>query len=652
MSASSSSASSGSSSSGGTGGGPVNGCGLPAPADVGAAKGLLDLGHVKSIGRLARSGDRVLSQDVYGRWNLWDAKSGNALATGTTDTFKFLGVAGDLAVVQTVTGILLYNAASGMLQTTLSIPASSMPNIGLATDGSYVWVTVGTTGHLQAFSPTGAQILDVAGGYGSAIVFATPSEIRVAGGPAGANKVETIPISGGASTISAPFNHAITQWTLDGERVLAVPAANTVFVYNKDATLVGGFTVPSITKLAGSGDYFWTFDYASYPYTLRIYDVKAGNTPVYTNSGSYTPNSSIAASRAGFVVANTTDATVDVVTLGPTLAFASRPVPLPFITELAIDDGGSFVAGNMGGGVYGVGSKADPQYEAPLGCGRVLASAGSTSGRVALSTASSRVFVFDVAGNAATPVEAAQMSPTPTSLALTSDGSLLGALGGPNYPLHNASPDMTLHLQQIPGLVETSSFPSARSFSLALSGARIGRTDGAPTPSRQVTDLSGNTVVWSDMGHAPSPLVSPNGMSFVVTDLPPDATPFVNTQFYNGSTLVNAVTGGAVGWIDDGRVLVQSYQYNNGPGDPVIYASSQIYSAQGALLASPALPKITGFDVVAPGKILSHDNGNIYDVQTGAVVWTNPVSGASPGVPAGGSVLFTYQDGVYLVPHN
>jgi hypothetical protein len=608
----------------------------------------LDLGHVKGINRVVRSGDRVFSRDYDGRWILWDAASGNALATGSTDASSFLGIAGDLAVVQTASGVLLHDATIGQLQATLPIASSSISKLGLATDGSYLWVALGTTGHLQAFSPTGVQLIDVAGGYASAIVFAAPMELRVAGGPAGLNKVETIPISGGASTLSPAFNHALTHWMLDGERLLAVAGNNTVFVYEKDATLVGGFTVASLENIGGSGDYFWTFDQYISPYTVNIYKVTAGNTPVYTKSNAYGSGGHFAVSRTALAFAGYADASIDVILLGSSLGFASKPVSTPYLTALSIDDGGLLSAGNNKGAVYEVGTKADPLQEGPLGCGQVLASAGS-AGRAVVSTASSRILAFDVTGGTTTLAKSWLMSPTPSRLALTTDGSLLGALpfGGypPGYP-----GDKTLHLLEFPGLVEINAFPDTRDLSLALSGTRVGRS--IYPSGRAVTSTAGNTVVWSDTSQTPTPFVSPSGASFAVSDQPPIAVPWVSTQIYDGSTLVNAVSGYAVGWIDDGRLLIQTYKDGPPPFEATpVYDSSFIYDAQGNLLTTPPLPRITDFDVVAPGKILSHYDGKIYDVQTGGVVWSNPVAGAASGVEAGGSVVFAYQRGVYVVPH-
>jgi hypothetical protein len=50
------------------------------------------------------------------------------------------------------------------------------------------------------------------------------------------------------------------------------------------------------------------------------------------------------------------------------------------------------------------------------------------------------------------------------------------------------------------------------------------------------------------------------------------------------------------------------------------YAASGIYDGSGTLIASPALPAITSFDLVGATRLFSHSDQDIYDIATGAMV--------------------------------
>jgi hypothetical protein len=116
-----------------------------------------------------------------------------------------------------------------------------------------------------------------------------------------------------------------------------------------------------------------------------------------------------------------------------------------------------------------------------------------------------------------------------------------------------------------------------------------------------------------------------------MTDL--ERAPSSTTQLYQNSTLVNAVSGYAVDWIDDNNLLVQTFKTGTcvlGTCS-VVYDHSTVYSNTGSVVASPTLPEIKDFTVVSAGEIFSASDSNIYNATTGALV-------RSTGLPVGAAL--------------
>jgi len=117
------------------------------------------------------------------------------------------------------------------------------------------------------------------------------------------------------------------------------------------------------------------------------------------------------------------------------------------------------------------------------------------------------------------------------------------------------------------------------------------------TPSecaRHVTDLSGAVDILDDTGYSPTPRLSPSGTHIAMTDL--ERSPSSTTNLYQSSTLVNAIPGYAVGWIDENDLLVQSYKpaacvacLTPAYDHSTIYGIYGIYGIDGSVVASPSL---------------------------------------------------------------
>ena len=107
------------------------------------------------------------------------------------------------------------------------------------------------------------------------------------------------------------------------------------------------------------------------------------------------------------------------------------------------------------------------------------------------------------------------------------------------------------------------------------------------------------------------------------------------TYTKNG-VLVAAVPGWAVGWIDNSRLLVNSYT----SGRQLVYAGSTIYDPTGAKVATPPLPELREFQVATSDWIYSAQQNTIYSLTTGVAVWTSPNPSAGIGAVSGSNIVF------------
>jgi hypothetical protein len=554
-----------------------------------------------------------------------------------------VGMSGNLAVIQTATGLELRDAVTGQSQGVIAGVPSSFAKIGIADDGSYVWAAM-VGGGLEAWSPQGAQLLQVPGDYSGAVIFAAPMELRVAKGAAGTNRIETIPLGGGSPTLSPTFSQPFDRWMEDGERFFAV-VGTAVFIYSKNAALVASAMLPTVKSLGGTGNHFWSFDSSTGEFPLHIYDVGSGGTPIATYD--YSIMTKIFSSKQGIGVLLYGDAEVHFIHLDPQFTREIVPLPFAYFDKIAVDKvTGFWTVSNNLGVIFHRGAGQDPQAQGTLGCGAVLDIAGAPTGRAAIAVASNRVVIVDM--NAGGAIE--NVVPVwGEKVEMSSDGSVLGTWGG--FKRAQYIPDRQVRGFSLPGGSELHAFPDSRGFSLARGGTRIGFTEW-PGMARHVMEIGGMTTFFDDTGLLPVPKPSPSGATIAVSDKTDDlgtTTYLYQAQPMGGAPiLVNAVPGHAVGWIDENRLLVYVYKIGSVPPFIGVYDKSFVYDAQGNLVASPAISKqIDDFDVTSASAIYSPEQRTIYDWTTGAASWTSPIMG-SASAAAGSRVVMAYQDGVYV----
>lgn len=560
---------------------------------------LLDFG--RSTGPIFQSGDRVVAQPfAYSNgagWVLWDTVSGNQLASGSSGTL--LGAAGTAFLVRLPTMAGEIRALSdGHLMGTVQVNAIVE---GLASDGSYVWGHDG--GLLSAWDLSGT-LMHASAGPVSGPTFAAPSELRVLSG----QNVQYLNVTSGAQTVSSSaFTGSAYGWFADGSHFLTLALGQVHRIYTPDVVLAGTLNMQG-GQLGGYGDYFWNA-----PNIYSFGSVGAdpnAPVPLATLSGGTWMLS-------GNLIAAVSSSELKLAHLDA--VFSTETVPLPASwystpSAFAADTSGHWSAIGSGGSIYHRGTVSDPNASGFLGCGEPLDVTGSQSGLAAVVTGAGIVLVDTIS-------EEAQVVPSVrrNHVALSDAGTLLLAGGDPA----NLTVTPGLDVFDLPGTAPYN-WPGTKDFRLSRNGARL-----AQSCSNVVTDpKGGNPTTLVPQTNCSTPRLSPSGAYTALSDADPlndsaMASPKLpGTSIYQGATLVNVVPGFAVGWIDDNRLLTQTYTFGTIPHLKLwTYASSYIYDNQGTLLATlPALPALVDFDTISPTQILSTPSGNVYDLTTGAAV--------------------------------
>jgi hypothetical protein len=196
-------------------------------------------------------------------------------------------------------------------------------------------------------------------------------------------------------------------------------------------------------------------------------------------------------------------------------------------------------------------------------------------------------------------------------------------------------------------------------MSLSLSGnviAEVIHDTASGITTRQVLNLDG-TPIWSDA--APYTVVaSPTAASRLSPDgsriaaylgLDVSGRPYRNTitNIFTGSTLTTAVNGAAVGWIDNGRLLVNRYRL-----DRIfeVYDRCEIVTPAGQVTACPPLPELVRVQSVTSNSIYSPERNTIYDLTSGATLWSSSSATRREGAVAGNNVVFASGATVRIEP--
>ncbi len=630
---------------------------------------LVDLGHANSIHVMRLEPTRLFSQDSGGHWALWDYTGATELASGdqtplgSTPQNPPYGadMAGSVMAIGRANAVDIRSNTDGSLITTLTDPsldpASGVAWWKLATDGSYV--VSGYSSGLSAWSTADGHLLfSRSGDYSKAKAFAAPGQIQIALGPAGAIVIETDSVPAGTST-TGTFTGSFNAWFEDGSHYITnsadlnppgQPVSYDVYTYTASSAQDGMVVLSDLSGLNGYGSWFWAADPLGGVFNL--YPVGA-TSPTATYPFGPFLNVVPMGSTIGLLPYGS--ATASILDLsGSSPALTTTALPVAYESAFAATSPTQWAVGN-GQGVLldGASVATAARY---FGYGNALSMSGA-AGEVAIATASGKILVYNPSAQSLITT----IDFTSSKLAMSSDGTVLAAKASDLDSQYE--PDRTLNIYSLPSGAVADSFPYHFTdspptpflfdFVMSQSGNALGRMLGTYNGlyfdyTREVSPLSGSPIVWSDnppsgayLGTAEMSL-SPDG-TLIATSTPVNFSggypSSVTTSIYKNGTLVATVNGYLVGWIDNSRVLVNTF--NSGG-----YSGSLIYDATGTLLTTvTALPQLSpalnsyqpsGFITVDANSIYSPRTYSIYSLTTGAVIWseTLPIPGTL-GVPYG-----------------
>ena len=663
---------------------------------------LLQLGNKSTASSLQFANSRVLSQEVSGAWVLWDYSSGAILARGDDETADFQQgyslfsspsqMAGPTLAIAVPGGIQVRASSDGHVLNTIVSPGLSFEGAGvlvqndswqLAPDGSYIAVEtplglyIYTSAGQLVFSRTGFYLRDLTN---ISLAFAAPGQMQIANGPAAPDAIETVSVPGGVSSVSAPYQGQFQGWFTDGGGFITTDGT-TVWTYSASGVQTAAVQIPvpvNFGELApkfpffgGAGNWIWTFGLDSNANEmLNIYKVGT-TTPALTldsaDVGGY------AASGTSLAVLRNSPAisVIDLSGAAPSQAdYTLVPLnhastPAPYFGAFAAVSSRQWVAGigyvnstlvRSGLIVDGASLSANnPRY---FGSGSVLSISGGT-GNVAVATGNGQINYFDP--SSATPK--ATIALTGGKVELSSDGSVLAAssqddslLNIYSLPSGTLSNSFTYSDQSAPGLLSD--------FTLSGSGTTLGQIEtyavnNSATTSLQIAPVSGGPAILSltPSNQSGSILLSPDGtlaalnLATVETEMGGSYTEWTfSVPIYQNGQLIATVGDVAVGWLDNGRLLVNQYTKQGLNPNPPVYSGCTIVSPTGVVLAAPPLPELHNIQPLTSDAIYAPDKNAIYSLTTGATTWTSPYSGGgSIGAVSGSYVVYEAEGSIVAV---
>lgn len=598
---------------------------------------LLDLGHANILSLLLMSGSSVFSLDGSGHWALWNYSTRAEIASGDLDCTAVCcgsgpgcgcdpncvangpgaALAGGSLVLRTKDGFEVRSATTGDVVSDITATATWWT---LASDGSYI--AAGSSSGLSAWSASGDSLVSLSGDYSKAIAFADPGEVQVAKGPSGQNLIQTVTVPGGASTNGPAFNGQFSSWFLDGGHFITL-AGTTVLVYSQSSVQQAVITLPSTAApVVGQGNWLWTISGA-----LDVFAITSSSTPAASFAVGALATGIPSGTSIGVANESNVFSVIDLSGTTPTKTDYTLPAGTNEQNPLyAASSSSQWMLGSASLLLDGASLGGTPRY---LDYGQALSIAGS-NGSIAVATASGVIVYFD----AGTLTQEGQI-PYPASyyatLLLSSNGSFLAE-----------SSQGTANIYSLPGGGLTYAWTGAGQISLSGSGAVLGQVDSSGCMANPTT---GGSAIFSMSGCA-LVFVSPNGTLFATsTSLGPSmATPNPGTNILQNGSVLTAVTGLPIGWIDDGHLLVNTFTLGTGPGggEP-LYAGCNVYSPSGQNTGPCALPLIPGFQAVTSDSIYAPVLGEVLSISTGSVSWTSgdSVAGSRPPLLPGSIASYT-----------
>jgi hypothetical protein len=435
---------------------------------------------------------------------------------------------------------------------------------------------------------------------------------------------------------------------------------STVYVYTPDATRVAMFTTSGYALAGGDGEWAWNYErgggFDLYHWTLTA--------PTKTSLGGSGPG--ILYSRHGALafVGGYPEALVDILHLGPSGPTAiGIDIPVGYLSAFAFDAAGHWTVGSSYGVLYDDVTLATTSPRS-FGCGAIFNMGSALDGTTALATAGSGILLLNL--GATPPTVRGRIAFDSGHVELTDDASQLVAMATDAY--YQYVPDRSLNVYDLATstLVHSMSYeldtsfvlPDLFEFALARGGTRVSRVtkDGGDSYHRLVTDLMETETDYSDSptGSTSLPVnpvvLSPNGVYAAIPDKVTSGVfgelSSTTTNIYRTGVLNGAIPGRAVTWLDDSRLLVQTFT-ETPSGFPKVFGST-VCDPTGAPTASVTLPPLQPNRVyrASPNELFAPDLGAIYDVATGAMTWSGAL--ADSGTVVGSNVVLLPRAGHFV----
>jgi Putative Ig domain len=631
-----------------------------------SAAPLIHLGHQANVNVVRVTATNVLSADTEGNWILWDYTGASIVTYGAygcpENTYPCsllspaIDLAGTTAAIVTPTGIEVHSTSDG--HTLGTIATSSVSWWKLATDGSYI--AAGSTKGVSAWSPSGQLLFTNPGDYSQAVAFATPAQLLIGAGAAGANVIETIAVPSGASTTGPQFNGTFASWFTDGGRFITV-AGTTVLVYSSAGVQQGTFTGVNAIEMAGQGNWLWISSSGTGVSVLNIYPATGTNpAPAATYTFSATASPEPTASGLTIGVQDASAGSVSVIDLSGATPVRTDYPGRPGLQLVTGGPGAPYAAVSASQWVFGSGTgvvvdgttlASTPRY---FGLGAAQSISGG-SGHFAIATALGNILYF----NASTLAQEGQIAFTAVHLQSSTDGTVLAA----GFP--GVSP---VRIYSLPaGNLLYSWTTAPQDFDLSGSGTVLGQvfynigSGGTPGQlTQEAAPATGGSSIFSanisltsaaSLSDDTPPLrISPDGTLIAYSQtgsptgsLAPYVSGSIGTNLLLNGTLVTAFSGLTVGWLDNSRLLVNNYM-SDSPGSA--YSGCALFGANGmATGGACALQfEVQRFQPVTSDGIYVPLTDQILSVSTSNVVWksADPFihTGLSLGAVAGANVIF------------
>jgi hypothetical protein len=580
---------------------------------------VLDLGHTSGVIIIRSTSSSLISLDDSGHWSLQNYTSGATLASGNGGctqltcspvqgqfVYRPVDVAGTTAVDTTPTGIEIRSTSDGHVLGTI---AGKFTWMQLASDGSYV--STGDNTALTVWSTSGQALVTRSGDYSKALVFSAPGQIQVALGPAGQNVIETDTVPAGTSSISPAFSGTFDAWFQDGSSFFT-NQGSAVWVYSNTATQRALTTVANPASIGGGvGNWMWINLNG-----VAVYQV-GQSIPAFSTTAAFI---SASGTTLGLVNNSGTNSEVTVLDLsGAVPASHMYTVPLTAVGAFGAASPSAWIVGTATGVMFDGASLGGTARYLALGHAQSIA-AGST-GYFTLATTFGQILYF----NASTDAQVGTINFSSSQLSMSADGTVLAAAW--EYPQQDVPPpNATVNVYSLPSGTVTSTFaytePIVQTVSLPASGTLLALVPSnvAGCGAAVVPASGAGSPIYCDTSNSINYLqLSPDGTLIAAA---PYAAPGVSTSIYKNGVLATAVPGWAVGWLDNARLLVNNYVFQN--HDPIpAYAGAHIFNSSGTDLGSSPVPLLTSLTPVTPSTVYSPGANAIYSLTTGQPTWAS-----------------------------